>query len=92
MEPSMVLIMLFSTWGVVTAVLFVLLVYRSLLSSRENDQIFIDAAEQHHCEVQTELIARLKRLRTPIIALTTISAVLFLSGFSFWLYEGLKNL
>ena len=91
MEPSMILIMLFSAWGVVTAVLFVLLVYRATMSSREDDQIFIDAAEQHHFEEQEELIARMTRLRTPIIALTAISAVLFLSGFSFWLYEGLKN-
>jgi hypothetical protein len=91
MEPSTTLVVLFSAWGVVTGVLFVLRVHRSLLLSRENDQIFIDAAEQQHVEVQTELIARMTRLRTPIMVLTAISAVLLLSGFSFWLYEGLKN-
>ena len=91
MEPSMILIMLFSAWGVVTAVLFVLLVYRATMSSREDDQIFIDAAEHLHYEEQRELVARMTRLRTPIIALTAISAVLFLSGVSFWVYQGLKN-
>jgi hypothetical protein len=66
--------------------------YRATLSSREDDQIFIDVAEQHHLEEQTEVIARMTRLRKPIIVLTAISAVLFLSGVSFWLYEGLKKL
>jgi small neutral amino acid transporter SnatA (MarC family) len=92
MEPTMILIVLSSAWGVVTGVLFVLLVHRSLMSSREDDQIFIDAAEQHHFEEQKEVIARMTRLEMPIIALAAISAVLFLSVFSVWLYQSSKNL
>ena len=91
MERSTILVMVFSAWGVTTAVLVVLLIYRATLSSREDDQIFIDVAEQHHVEEQTEVIARMTRLRKPIIVLTASSAVLFLSGVSFWLYEGFKN-
>ena len=83
--------MLFSGWGVITAVLVVLLIYRATLSSKEDDQIFIDAAERHHLEEQKEVIARMTLLRKPIIFLTVTSAVLFLSGVSFWLYEGLTN-
>jgi len=48
MEPSIILMMLFSAWGVITAALVGLLIYRATLSSREDDQIFIDAAERHH--------------------------------------------
>ena len=91
MEPTKIVWMLFSAWGAITVVLVILLIYRTTLSSKEDDQIFIDAAENHHFEEQKELIARMARLRTPIIALTAISAVLFLSGFGFWIYEGLKN-
>ncbi|MBZ5699315.1 MAG: hypothetical protein LAN18_12305 [Acidobacteriia bacterium] len=91
MEPLSVLTMLFGAWGVITAVLAILVIYRATLSSREDDQIFIDAAEHLHYEEQQELVARMTRLRTPIIALTAISAVLFLSGVSFWVYQGLKN-
>ena len=91
MEPSIILTILFSAWGVITAVLTILLIYRAVLSSREDDQIFIDAAEYHHYAEQQELIARMTRLRKPIIALTAISAILFLSGVSFWIYQGLKN-
>ena len=91
MEPSNTVLMLLSACGVFTVVLAVLLIYRATLSSKEDDQIFIDAAEHHHVEEQRELIARMTRLRMPIIMLIVISAVLFLSGISVWLYQGLKN-
>jgi hypothetical protein len=91
MQTSIVLVTLFSAWGVITAVLVVFLIYRATLSSKEDDQIFIDAAEHHHLEEQKEVIARMTQLRKPIIVLTATSAILFLSGFSFWIYEGLKN-
>jgi hypothetical protein len=91
MEPSSVVWVLFSTAGVIAVVLAILLIYRATLSSKEDDQIFIDAAEHHHLEEQKELIARMTRLRMPIIVLTAISAFLFLSALSLWLYQGLKN-
>ena len=91
MEPSMILMMLFSAWSVSTVLLVVLLIYRTRLSSREDDQIFIDAAEHHHFEEQKELIARMTRLQRPIIALAGISVVLFLSSVSFWAYQGWIN-
>ena len=91
MQPSMIIVMLFSAWGVSTAVLVVLLIYRTMLSSREDDQIFIDAAEHHQFEEQQELIARMTRLQRPIIALAGISVVLFLSSVSFWAYQGWIN-
>jgi UDP-N-acetylmuramyl pentapeptide phosphotransferase/UDP-N-acetylglucosamine-1-phosphate transferase len=91
MELSNVVLVLFGACGVVTAVLAILLIYRTTLSSKEDDQIFIDASEHHHVEEQKELIERMTRLRMPIIVLIVISAVLFLSGVSVWLYQGLKN-
>ena len=91
MQRSILIMMLFSGWGVITAVLVVFLIYRATLSSKEDDQIFIDAAEHHYLEEQKEVIAKMTRLRKPIIVLTAASAVLFLSGVSYWLNEGLKN-
>ena len=91
MEPSKIVLVLFSACGVFTVVLAVLLIYRATLSSKEDDQIFIDAAEHHHVEEQKDVIDRMTRLRMPIIMLIVISAVLFLSGVSVWLYQGLKN-
>lgn len=91
MEQSMIVTLLFSAWGVVTTVLFILLIYRATLSSKEDDQIFIDAAEHMHSGEQQELVARMSRLRAPIIALTAISAILFISAVSFWIYQGFMN-
>ena len=91
MQRSILIMMLFSGRGVITAVLVVFLIYRATLSSKEDDQIFIDAAEHHYLEEQKEVIAKMTRLRKPIIVLTAASAVLFLSGVSYWLNEGLKN-
>lgn len=91
MELSNIALTLFSLCGVIAVVLAVLLIYRATLSSKEDDQIFIDASEHHHVEEQRELIAKMTRLRMPIIALTALLAALLLSGVGVWLYQGLKN-
>lgn len=88
MELSNIVLVLFSLCGVIAVVLAVLLIYRATLSSKEDDQIFIDASERHHVEEQQELIAKMSRLRMPIIALTAIMTVLLLSGIGVWLYQG----
>ena len=92
MQNQPVLLMLFMvSWGVITAVLVILVVYRGTLSSKEDDQIFIDAAEQHHYQDQQAVIAKMSRLTKPIIALAVISGVLLLTSAGLWIYGGLKS-
>jgi hypothetical protein len=88
---SLILTLLMISWGVITAILAVLVIYRGTLSSREDDQIFIDAAEQHHYQEQQAIIARMTRLTKPIIALAVVSAALLLASASVWLYQGFKS-
>jgi hypothetical protein len=90
-SESVVLMFLMVSWGVITAVLAILVIYRGTLSSKEDDQIFIDAAEQHHYLEQQAIIARISRLTKPIIALAVISGVLLLASAGIWIYGGLKN-
>ena len=91
-DSQPVLLMLFMvSWGVITAVLVILVIYRGTLSSREDDQIFIDAAEQHHYQDQQAVIAKMSRLTKPIIALAVISGVLLLTSAGLWIYGGLKS-
>lgn len=88
---SLVLDLLMVSWGVITAALVVLVVYRGTLSSKEDDQIFIDAAEQHHYREQQQIIARITRLTSPIIALAVLSGVLLLASAGVWIYQGYKS-
>ena len=88
---SLILDLLMISWGVITAFLVILVVYRGTLSSKEDDQIFIDAAEQHHYQEQQAIIARISRLTKPIIALAVVSGVLLLASAGVWIYQGFKS-
>ena len=88
---SLILDLLMISWGVITVALVVLVVYRGTLSSKEDDQIFIDAAEQHHYQEQLVIIARISRLTKPIIALAVVSGVLLLASAGVWIYQGFKS-
>lgn len=92
MQDQPMLLMLFMvSWIVITSVLVILVIYRGTLSSKEDDQIFIDAAEQHHYQDQQAIIAKMSRLTKPIIALAVISGVLLLTSAGLWIYGGLKS-
>lgn len=54
--------MLFIAWGAFTAVLIVLIIYRSTLTMHEDDQLFLDSAEDHMQKEQTELIGKMNRI------------------------------
>ncbi len=88
---SLILTILMGSWVVITAVLAILVIYRGTLSSREDDQIFIDAAEQHHYREQQDIIARISSLTRPIIALAVVSGVLLMVSAGLWLYQGYKS-
>lgn len=91
LSQSLALTLLMSAWGVITIVLAILVIYRGTLSSREDDQIFIDASEQHHHQEQQAIIAQMSRLTRPIIALAVVSGVLLIASASVWLYQGFKS-
>ncbi len=88
---SLILMLLSSSWGVITVVLIGALVYCGTLSSREADQIFLDDAEQHYYQEQQAIIAPMSRLRRPIIALSLVSGILFLSTIGVWIYQGYSS-
>jgi hypothetical protein len=88
---SLILDLLMISWGIITAFLVVLVIYRGTLSSKEDDQIFIDAAEQHHYQEQQVIIARISRLTKPIVALAVVSGALLLASAGVWIYRGLKS-
>jgi hypothetical protein len=78
-------------WGIITTVFIGLLIWRSLLASHEDDQIFLDAAEEHMAKEQRELIAKISSLSRPITASGIASGGLLLVVVGMWLWEGLKS-
>ncbi len=78
-------------WGIVTAVFIILFIWRGVLSSHEDDQIFLDAAEEHMARQQRELVAKITSLSRPLIITGILSGVLLLLAGGLWIYEGLKN-
>jgi hypothetical protein len=88
---SLVLMLLSSSWGVTTVVLVAAVIYRGVLSTREDDQIFIGNGEDHYIQEQRDIIARIARLKGPIIALSLVSGVLFLSTLGTWIYQGYSS-
>lgn len=78
-------------WGAVTLVFMLLLIRRSVLASHEDDQIFLDASEEHMAKEQRELVAKINTLSRPIMTSGIVSGVLLLVLAGMWLYDGLKN-
>jgi hypothetical protein len=67
-----------------------LLIWQSILSNQEDDQLFLDSAEDHMAREQREVVARITRLSRPITTTGIASAALLLVMAGVWLYNGLK--
>ena len=78
-------------WGIVTFVFMLLLIRRSVLASHEDDQIFLDASQDHMAREQQELVAKIDTLSRPIWTSGIASGALLLLLAGMWLYNGLKN-
>ena len=53
-------------WGVITAVLIILLIYRSTLAMHEDDQLFLSESESQMQKDQIEIMQKLNKV-TPIV-------------------------
>ena len=85
------LIWLLIVWGVLTAILIVLLIYRSTLTMQEDDQLFLNESESHMQTEQTELLMKVNRI-TPIVKiLGAVSGVMILVIAGLFIYQGLNN-
>ncbi|MGH9698657.1 MAG: hypothetical protein ACRD5R_00360 [Candidatus Acidiferrales bacterium] len=79
------------TWGVVTAALICLLIYRGTLESHEDDQIFLDSSGDSMANEQRAIVARIAGLSRPITLLIVASSLLILSAGAIWLWQGFNS-
>ncbi|HWR17911.1 MAG TPA: hypothetical protein VN577_23990 [Terriglobales bacterium] len=89
---SSMLTMLLVVWAVLTALLLILLIYRSTLSLHEEDQLYLDEAESHMAKEQEEIHARMDKTLMPMRILGAASGTLILVIAGMWVYEGLFKL
>lgn len=78
--------------GLATAVLAVLVIYGNALSTREEDQLYLNNAEQTIMATeQRTLIQKMDRLRNVIVVLAVIAGTLAVASGGMWLYVGLTR-
>ena len=83
--------MLLVAWGAVTAVLVCALIYRSTLETHEEDQLFLDSAQEITASEQRLIVTRIEKLSRPIMALWVVSGALLIAVAGLWLYQGYQS-
>jgi len=83
--------LLLIAWAAVTIVLIGAIIYRGRLENREEDQIFLDPAENTMANEQRVIVAKIEKLGRPITALWVLSGGLLVVIAGVWLYRGFQN-
>lgn len=83
--------LLLVVWGVLTAVLVVLIIYRATLSMHEDDQLFLDSSESHMEKEQQQLLRRMGRITPLVNTLGATSGFLILLIAGLWVWRGWTN-
>ena len=78
-------------WGAVTAVFIVLMIYRSLVSMREDDQLFLNDRETAMEAEQKEVQRKISRLRPYTKGFGFASAGLAVMIAGVWIYRGITQ-
>jgi hypothetical protein len=78
-------------WGIVTAVLIALVIYRSMLSMHEDDQLFLDESESHMEKEQIEIMHKVNKITPFVKVFGAVSGVMILVIAGLAVYQGLQT-
>ena len=78
-------------WGILTAVLIILLIYRSTLTMQEDEQLFLDESASAMAQEQTELMAKVNKITPVVKGLGWASGLMFLVLAGMFIYQGLNQ-
>jgi hypothetical protein len=88
---KLLLKILLVVWGVITATLVVLVIRRNILSMKEEDQLFLDRAEDHIRKEQEQIVAGILKIGKWVTIFAIVSGVLLLFIAGLWVYIGLTT-
>ena len=74
-------------WGAITVVLAGLVIYRSLVAMKEEDQLFLDPAEWQLEREQRDILTQLGRLNPLVRGGAVASTTLLLLIAGVWIYQ-----
>src|SRR5208282_2979163 len=83
--------MLLVAWGILTAILIILLIYKSTLTMHEDDSIFLNESESQIHKDQVEVLAKMKKIGPIVKVLGALSGVMILVIAGLFIYQGLTN-
>jgi multisubunit Na+/H+ antiporter MnhB subunit len=78
-------------FGLFAVGLIVLLIYKSTLTMHEDDQLFLDEANSHMQEEQTELLTKVNKLTVPVRVFSVGSGVFLLAFLALLIYQKLNE-
>jgi len=78
-------------FGLFAVGLIVLLIYKSTLTMHEDDQLFLDDANSHLQEEQTELLTKVNKLTLPMRVFSIGSGVFLLAFLAMLIYQKLNE-
>jgi multisubunit Na+/H+ antiporter MnhB subunit len=78
-------------FGLFAICLIVLLIYKSTLTMHEDDQLFLDDANSHLQEEQTELLTKVNKLTIPMRVFSIGSGVFLLAFLALLIYQKLNE-
>ena len=85
------MVWLLIAWGVLTAILIILLIYRSTLTMHEDDQLFLNESDTHMELEQAEVLSKVNKIGHYVKVLGTVSGVMILVIAGIFIYQGLSN-
>ena len=77
-------------WGILTAILIVLLIYKSTLTMHEDDSIYLQETESQMQKDQSEVLAKMRKIGPIVKVLGAVSGAMILIIAGLFIYQGLN--
>jgi len=83
---------LWIVWAGVLAILLILLAYRGTLTRYEEDQLFLDEAEDHQKKAHNELLAKVNKIQPFVRIATGATCVLSACILGIYIWDAVQHM